>query len=71
MEYVIVRYEETREVFIEDDTPLGSTNQTLWITEGTHVFTLGEPRDYRPASIKTRVSGTTRENPLEVRFEKA
>ncbi len=70
MEYVIVRYEESRSVFIEDDVRLGPTNQTLWIDEGTHVFTLGEPKDYKPSFVKTAVSGTAKDHPLEVRFEK-
>ena len=70
MECVIVRYEETRDVIVEDGRRLGPTNQKLWIDEATHIFTLGGPKDYAPESQEIGVSGTTWENPLEVIFEK-
>jgi hypothetical protein len=70
MNWVRVSYPEQRTVNI-DGTPLGNTNKKLFVGEdGTHVFDLGEPADYKPSSMRRRVEGTSRRQPLELEFER-
>ena len=69
MEFVLVNYPEKRKVFI-DGEDAGSTNAILWVDEGTRLFALGEPVDYKPESVERQVAGTTALNPMEVTFEK-
>ncbi|MFA4911773.1 MAG: PEGA domain-containing protein [Desulfobacteria bacterium] len=58
MEYVTVKYPESKRVFI-DGEEAGSTNTTLRLGRGTHTFSLGEPKNYKPDSITVQVTGTT------------
>lgn len=67
MEYVIVRYPEERDVFV-DDQQVGKTNQTLDIETGHHTFSLGGPADYTPVDQTVAVSGTNPIIPLEIEF---
>lgn len=69
MENVIVKYPGTRTVFIDgEDT--GVTNTVLRIEAGTHTFNLGEPKNYKPAFRRRKVTGTSPVKPMEVTFEK-
>jgi len=69
MENVIIKYPETRTVFIDgEDT--GMTNTILRIEAGSHTFDLGEPKNYKPSSRKRKVKGTSPVKPIEVIFEK-
>lgn len=67
MEYVIVTFPTRRLVYIDDEEN-GTTNKTLRVDAGTHVFTLGNVDNFRPASRKVRVRGTNVLEPLEVKF---
>jgi hypothetical protein len=68
--WVKVLYPEKRTVYI-GDTPLGSTNTKQCVGEdATHVFHLGEPVDYKPKSMRRRAAGTSRRDPLVLRFER-
>ncbi len=44
MEYVVVNFDETRDVYI-DDQKNGETNKTVRVGAGTHTFRLGDPQD--------------------------
>ncbi len=71
MEYVIVEFPDTRDVFVDDgDDPVGSTNQMLELDEGTHYFNLGQPLNYRPATDWAKVTGTIPANPMTILFTK-
>lgn len=63
MEYVVVRYPTTRKVRI-DGQEAGFTNETLRVETGHHVFDLGEPLAYQPASVEKIVKNTTAVAPL-------
>jgi PEGA domain len=67
MEYVKVRFPTDRLVYIDDEEN-GSTNEVLRVDAGTHVFTLGNLANYRPASRKVEVKGTTALEPMEITF---
>ncbi len=65
MEYVVVSYAEDRNVRI-DGRVAGKTNDTLMVEKGHHIFDLGDPRDYKPASVEKDVQNTTSVGPLLV-----
>ncbi len=70
MEYVIVKYPQERDVFV-DDQQVGKTHQTLEVETGHHTFSLGEPVDYTPPSQTVAVSGTNSIIPMEIEFTPA
>jgi hypothetical protein len=63
MEYVFINYVTGRLVRV-DGKEWGITNSTLMVEKGHHIFDLGEPPDYQPASIQTVVQGTTIVSPM-------
>jgi hypothetical protein len=69
MEFVIVRFPESRTVLIDGEEG-GFTNEILRINEGTHNFKLDGPKDYQPAWRRPTVTGTNPNAPMEVNFEK-
>lgn len=69
MEYVLVVYTTDRTVYIDGEDG-GQTNTALRVDAGTHVFDLGNPRNYKPASRKPVVQDTTELNPLKLIFRK-
>lgn len=44
MEYIVVDYEESRDVYV-DDQPCGKTGETLRVDRGTHTINMGETSD--------------------------
>jgi hypothetical protein len=67
MQKVIVRFPESRPVF-SSGVPVGDTNTGLILEDGTHVFSLGDPQDYAPASQEIDVQGTSASRPMIVTF---
>lgn len=67
MEYVIVRFRESRTVLI-DGYNSGLTNETLIINDGLHTFSLKGPSNFRPAEQTLEVANTTEIKPREVSF---
>jgi hypothetical protein len=65
MEYVYINYVTGRSVRI-DGRESGMTNCTLLVEKGHHRFDLGEPCDYRPASVQRVVQNTTSLSPLVI-----
>jgi hypothetical protein len=65
MEYVVVNYPTVRKVRI-DRQEAGLTNATLMVERGHHVFDLGDPPDYQPASVERLVHNTTSVGPLVI-----
>ena len=70
MEFVIVTFPTRRGVNV-DGAARGQTGRLLRLQAGTHIFDLGVPADYAPASQMLPVIGTSVANPLEVAFEQA
>ena len=67
MEYVKVTFPTRRLVYI-DDEECGYTNKVLRVDAGTHLFSLGNVANFRPASRKVTVADTSVLEPLEVKF---
>ena len=68
IQWVVVKHARVRDVFV-DGIRSGQTNRLLAVSEGTHTFDLGEPRDYSPARRRIAVTGTTRLVPGVVTFD--
>ena len=68
MEYLIVRFPESREVFI-DRKPNGKTNIVLPLPPGTYTVTLGPPRNFAPLELKVQLESTTPFTPYAVTFD--
>ena len=67
MEFVVVRFTEEREVFI-DGQQMGETDEKLRVEAGIHTIDLGKPRNYIPDEYTLDVQDTSSLSPLEVRF---
>lgn len=67
MGYVIVKYPDNRKVYIDDGLN-GNTNDVLRVDDGTHVFDLGQLRDYEPKEQEVVVTGTNILTPMEIIF---
>ena len=67
MEYVVVRFPTRRLVYIDDEEN-GATNDVLRVDAGTHVFSLGNVANFRPAQRTVTVADTSVLEPLEIRF---
>lgn len=69
MEYVKVVYPTNRFAFIDGEKG-GITNDVLRVEAGTHVFDLGNQKNYEPQSREVEVEGTTVLKPMEIVFSK-
>jgi len=68
MEWVMVTYPRVRDVFI-DGRRSGQTNRLLIVGEGTHMFDLGTPPDYRPTKRTVTVTDTSPAAPMIIDFQ--
>lgn len=68
LQHVIIDYFRSRNVYIDGNIS-GKTNTRLRVDEGTHIFDLGPVKNYKPTSIKRKVSGTTSLKPMKFHFE--
>lgn len=69
MEYVIVSFPTSRNVFINGNQN-GKTNEKLRVPAGTHRFDLGPLKNYTPDFQDVPVSGTTVLDPKMILFSK-
>ena len=69
MEYVKVVYPTNRFFFIDGEKG-GITNDVLRVEAGTHLFGLGNQKNYEPESQKVEVEGTTVLKPMKIVFSK-
>jgi hypothetical protein len=67
MEWVIVRFSRTRDVFI-NDRRVGVTNRILASFAGPQVIDLGAGGGYTPPRKKVTLKGTIREDPAIILF---
>ena len=66
-EFVHVEFPTNRAVLV-DGTRNGITNVTFVVQRGPHVFELGPPANFSPASRERTVAGTTKQDPLRMSF---
>jgi hypothetical protein len=67
MEFLIVRFPESREVRV-DGAPQGKTNTVLQFEAGYHVVTLGPPWNFSPVEQKVLLLNTAALDPYRVEF---
>lgn len=67
MEYLLVKFRETRGVIL-NGSPSGSTNTVLELEPGTYYVTLEPPYDFTPGTEVVRLKGTSALAPKEVEF---
>ena len=67
MEFVIVRFRESRNVLI-DGNEGGFTNKTIRVNQGFHTFSLAGACDYTPSEQTVKIEDTTEAHPQEVNF---
>ena len=66
-QFVFVNFSEDRTV-LAGGNPLGQTNCLLTINSGTHTFTLSDPQNYQPASLRRKVANTSVDQALQISF---
>lgn len=69
MEYLFVRFVESREVII-DGAPHGRTNIVLQLDAGRHTVTLGPPPNFAPLEQTVLLVNTAAMDPYRVTFER-
>ena len=67
MEYLIVRFPETREVRV-DGVPQGKTNFILQFEAGLHDVTLEPPMNFSPVEQKVLLKNTAALDPCQIEF---
>jgi hypothetical protein len=67
IEFVKVTFPTDRFVYIDDEQN-GKTNDVLRVDAGTHIFDLGNLKNYRPAQRKVVVQDTTVLEPMVIAF---
>jgi hypothetical protein len=67
MEYLIVRFPETREVRV-DGVPHGRTNIVMQFEAGSHDVTLGPPWNFAPAEQRVLLYNTAALDPYRIEF---
>ena len=69
MEYLVVKFETSRRVRINDN-PFGFTNTVIQIEAGTHTVTLEAPPDFSPLAQTVLIENTSPLAPLTVTFHR-
>jgi len=69
MEYLIVRFPESRNVWI-DGVPQGRTDIVLELEAGTHDITLAPPHDFSPLGQTVLLQNTAPLDPCRVEFHR-
>ncbi len=69
MEYLIVRFPETRRVLI-DGVDQGRTDRTIEVEAGTYTVSLSPPDHAKPTQRTITLSNTSPIKPKELKFAK-
>jgi hypothetical protein len=67
-EYIIVEFDEKRQVMIDDITMPYETDQVIELDPGTHTISLAGERNFSPAEQDITPSGTSSLQPDKVIF---
>ncbi len=67
LQWVVVDYPRVRDVFV-DGRRWAATNEIFLVSEGTHRFDLGAPRDYTPTKRTATVEQTSPQAPMHLEF---
>ena len=69
MQYLLVKFGETRNVIV-DDIIEGKTDQVLELETGSHMVTLDGPPDFSPELHEFILRNTSELDPKVISFEK-
>lgn len=58
MEFLVVKFVETRRVVINDASGTWKTNEILQLQPGTYDVTLAAPQDFTPTRIEVKLKNT-------------
>ena len=67
-EYIIVVFDETREVLIDTEASGYKTGDVIELGAGTHTISLEDPKNFTPLEQDVKPSGTTPIHPQKVFF---
>ena len=67
-EYIIVEFDEKRQVMIDDLTSAYETGEVIELDPGTHTIGLAGEKNFSPAERDITPSGTTSLQPDKVTF---
>ena len=69
-EYILVQFDETREVLVDEEPSGYDTGEVIELGAGTHTISLQGPDDFSPAQQDVTPSGTSALQPHEISFHK-
>ena len=68
MEFLLVHFPRSRRVKVDDEFN-GRTEEVIELEAGTHVISLGPPRNFKPSERKITLADTDSVSPKEVIFD--
>jgi hypothetical protein len=69
-EYILVEFDEIREVIIDETASGYNTGKVIELEAGTHTISLEEPKNFLPIEQDVDPSGTSPIQPKKVYFYK-
>ena len=69
-EYILVEFDETREVIIDETASGNNTGGVIQLEAGTHTITLEKPKNFSPIEQDVNPSGTSPIQPHKIYFSK-
>jgi len=69
-EYILVEFDETREVIIDETASGYNTGDVIELGAGTHTITLEKPKNFSPIEQDVNPSGTSPIQPQKIYFSK-
>ena len=69
-EYILVEFDEIREVIIDENASGYLTGEVIELRAGTHTITLTEPKNFSPMEQDVNPSGTSSIKPQKIYFTK-
>ncbi|MDJ0668856.1 MAG: hypothetical protein QNJ61_16350 [Desulfobacterales bacterium] len=69
-EFILVVFDETREVIIDDNPSGNDTGVVIELEAGTHTISLAGDQNFSPLEQDVNPTGTTPITPHEVKFTK-
>ena len=69
-EYILVEFDETREVIIDETASGFNTGKVIELEAGTHTISLDGDKNFSPLEQDVNPSGTSSIQPEKVKFSK-
>ena len=69
-EYILVEFDETREVIVDENASGYNTGEVIELGTGTHTISLANPKNFSPLEQNVNPSGTSPIQPQRIYFLK-